>query len=408
MFYGWIVVGAAHLTLALCFGTAYAFSSFFLALQQEFAASRTAVSLAFSLAAFGYYLVGAFSGALAERVPVRLVVGAGVLLLCAGLVGASFVQSLPAVLLCYCCGFGLGVGLMYVPAVAAVSPWFLRHRGRAMGVAVTGTGVGTLCMPLLASQLVLLSDWRFAMQILAALVLLAGLPAAALLESSPHARGLLPDNETGDAPASECEGMTLGQAVRQAGFWKFYFAIFLGSVGVFIPYVHLAPYVSDLGMPPKQGALLVGLIGLGNIFGRFVLASWADHLGRRAALACFTVGMGLALSLWLGADSFWSFAAFSLAFGAMAGSCIALYPAVAADTFGTRRASSILGALYTAVGLAALAGPLMAAVTFDAGGSYAVSIAFAIACAGAAAALTWAGSARAGARQTFATKGELT
>ena len=54
----------------------------------------------------------------------------------------------------YGLGVGLGVGCAYVPAIGAVQRWFVRRRGFASGLAVSGIGVGTLVMPPLASLLI--------------------------------------------------------------------------------------------------------------------------------------------------------------------------------------------------------------------------------------------------------------
>lgn len=396
LFHGWVVAWAAHATLFACFGAAYSFSSFFLALQQEFNATRTSISLVFSAAAFGYYAVGAAAGLLADRISPAPVAVAGALALGGGLLGASMADSLTVVYLLYGLGLSVGVGLMYVPALSAIPPWFVRHRGRAAGLAVSGTGVGTLCLPLIASVFVDQFDWREGMRYLAVLVVLIALPAAALLDRSPARRGLFPDGDphppSGQASASG--GVPLGLAVRSRKFWLLYAAIFLGSIGVFIPFVHLVPFAVDLGISSQQAAILIGLIGAGNVFGRFVLASIGDRVGRSNALTGLTAGMGISLLLWPAATGFWTLGAFAVTFGAFAGGCIALYPAVAADTFGSRWSSGILGVLYTSVGVAAVVGPTLAAAAFDHTGSYATSIVFATVCAEVAAGLTWLGRNR--------------
>lgn len=396
IFHGWVVAWAAHVTLFACFGVAYSFSSFFISLQQAFDASRTSISLVFSLAAFGYYTVGAFAGLMADHLSPAPVTVAGVLVLAGGLIGASLAHNLSLVYLLYGLGLSVGVGLMYVPALSSVPPWFVRHRARAIGLAVSGTGLGTLCLPLLASELVNQVGWREAMRYLAVLVVLVGLPAGALLDRSPARRGLLADGDllpqNNHAPVAN--GLTLRQAACRRTFWLLYAAIFLGSVGIFITFVHIVPLAVDMGISSQRAAMLVGLIGAGNVFGRFVLASMGDRIGRWNALSALTAGMGIALLLLPAASGFWTLGAFAITFGAFAGGCIALYPAVAADAFGSRWSSAILGVLYTAVGIAAVAGPTLAAAAFDRTGSYAISIVLSAVCAGVAAVVTWAGRIR--------------
>jgi OFA family oxalate/formate antiporter-like MFS transporter len=154
IFYGWFVVLAAFAVTFVGFGCAYTFSAFVEALQRDFDASRGSVSLVFSLAGFLYFGLGILSGPLADRVGSRGLAVAGMILTGLGLAAASVARSLPEVYAAYGLGVGLGVGCAYVPAIGAVQRWFVRRRGFASGIAVSGIGVGTLVMPPLASLLI--------------------------------------------------------------------------------------------------------------------------------------------------------------------------------------------------------------------------------------------------------------
>jgi len=120
LFYGWYVVAAGFAVTFVGFGCVYSFSAFIESLQRDFGAARGSVSLVFSLAGFLYFGLGAVSGPLADRWGSRRVVLTGIILIGAGLVLASFAQSLPAVYATYGLGVGLGVGCSYVPAMGAV------------------------------------------------------------------------------------------------------------------------------------------------------------------------------------------------------------------------------------------------------------------------------------------------
>jgi MFS family permease len=102
-----------------------------------------------------------------------------------GLCAASFAQSLIQVYAAYGLGVGLGVGCAYVPAIGAVQRWFLRRRGFASGLAVSGIGVGTLAMPPLATMLIASFGWRDAYLVLGALAVVVGGGAALLIENDP-------------------------------------------------------------------------------------------------------------------------------------------------------------------------------------------------------------------------------
>ena len=163
------MVAAAFAVTFVGFGSAYTFSAFVESLQRDFGASRGSVSLVFSLAGFLYFGLGIVSGPLADRFGSRRLAVAGMILTGLGLAAASVARSLPEVYAAYGLGVGLGVGCAYVPAIGAVQRWFVRRRGFASGLAVSGIGVGTLVMPPLASLLIETLGWRGAYLALGAL-----------------------------------------------------------------------------------------------------------------------------------------------------------------------------------------------------------------------------------------------
>ena len=85
-----------------------------------------------------------------------------------------------------------------MPAIGAVQRWFVRRRGFASGIAVSGIGVGTLVMPPLASLLIETLGWRGAYLTLGAFAAIVGGGMALLIENNPRDRGLGPDGEKND------------------------------------------------------------------------------------------------------------------------------------------------------------------------------------------------------------------
>lgn len=380
LFRGWYIVGAVHVLLALIFGAAYSFGAFFFSIQAQFGASSFSTASIFSLTALIYYDVGVFSGAWSDRTSVRTVTSAGIVLLSLGFAASSLLtSSLAAFLGAFCALVGLGVGLVYVPAVSTIQRWFVLRRSSASGIALAGTGLGTLLGPVVAGALMEHLSWQLTMQVYAAAIALAGLAAAAALRSRPEELGLHPDGiPPGRAKAAGQTGhgldVGLGQAARQARFWWYFAAIFFGSIGLFLALIHINPLARQQGLPAAQANLLIGLIGVGNVLGRLVLGRLGDRMGPLRFLLVLTASLALLCGLWSMAQGFTALAGFALAFGAVNGGCIALYPAVAATWFGTRSLGAILGALYVSVGIAAVAGGSLAGLLFDLSGSYTSSI----------------------------------
>jgi MFS family permease len=358
------------------FGAAYSFSAFLVSMEHDFAASRGSVSFVFSLAGFLYFGLGVVSGPLADRWGAKRLAVLGMILTAGGLAAASVARNLTEVYAAYGLGVGLGIGCSYTPAVGAVQRWFLRRRGFASGLAVSGIGVGTLVVPPLASLMVENFGWRETYLFFGIFALVVGAGMALLIEDDPRGRGLAPDGDllqSGAAPR-ESAGVPIGKAIASREFIGLYAACFICSFGLFVPFVHLVPYAMDHGVAPSAAALLIGAIGVGSTAGRFLLGGFADRLGRPVAFLLMFVGMGLSFVIWLFSTSLWPLVAFAFVFGVFYGGFVALAPSVLVDYFGGRNAASLVGIAYTSVAFGTLIGPSAAGFAFDASHSYTLPI----------------------------------
>ena len=393
IFPGWFVVIGAFVVSLLGFGVAYTFSSFLPPLQQTFAATRGDLSFVFAFSGFLYLCLGVVSGPLADHLGPRWVTVAGMLCIGVSMLLVSQAQVLWQVYVIYSLGIGLGVGFSYVPSLAAVQRWFVRQRGFASGMAVAGIGVGTLILPPLATWLIGTVGWRATYLILGVAVLLIGPAAALLLAHSPQRRGLLPDGDSQrGTPAPESmalspdqraepvatadrqQGLTLGQALRTRTFWLLYAASLATGLGLFTPFAHLPAYAQDHGFSVGFGAVLIALIGIGSTGGRFLLGKVADRLGLHRSLIGMFLGMMVLFLWWLVATSAWALVLFAVCFGVCYGGFVALLPALTTVYVGGRRISSVIGILYTSVGIGTLLGPGLAGVAYDLTRSYTVPI----------------------------------
>ncbi len=361
---GWPVVAGTHVLTAVIFGSSYAFAALFPGLSAEFQASRGATALVFSLSAAIYCSMGAFAGPLGDRFPPRVLALTGLAVIIAGYVAAAFAPTLALLYVFYAVGAGIGIGLCYVPALGAVQSWFLRQRARASGIALAGLGVGTLVLPALTARLMPELGWRGGLLMLAGVCAVLGVPAALLIRRRAFA--------VNTARATRSPGMAV--LWRDGRFRQLYLSMMLASFCIYIAYVHLVPATQDIGLPLETGTLLVGLIGVGSVGGRFVLTGFGDRLGPHRLLMLLTFALAGCFLLWAAATSFALLAAFAVLFGLSYGGCVGLYPAVAAELFGARHIGAVLGLLYTGVGVAALLGPTLAGLVFDLTGSYAVPI----------------------------------
>ena len=354
--YGWVVVWAVFTALAVIFGVSYSFAAFFESFSAEFQASRAEVSLVFGLSGLVYFVLGAFGGMLADRFGPRRVTSAGMLCIAAALLAGSAATSMTQLVAAYGLGLGVGIALVYTPAIGCVQPWFTRRRGLAAGLASAGIGAGTLAVPLLAAAAIAQWQWRGAMLALAAGVAVLGLAATLLLRRAPAAAR----RADGTVP-----GTPLGQALRSRSFLWLYAMCVLAAPAMFIPFAHLSAAARDLGVADAR----------------------ADRVGRPLTLVLAQASLGLSMALWLVAGNYPALAVFALWMGLSYGGIVSLMPALCMDFFGARAVSSIIGALYTGAALGNLGGPWLAGRVFDASGSYAGVI---VGCAVLSAASTYA------------------
>jgi MFS family permease len=367
--YGWVVVWACFAALAVIFGISYSFAAFFEPFVAEFGARRADVSLVFGVTGLVYFVLGAFGGMLADRFGPRIVTSAGMVLIALALVAGSRAGSMVQVTLAYGVVLGLGIALVYTPAIGCVQPWFTRRRGLAAGIASAGIGAGTLLVPLAATAAIAQWQWRGAMVALAAFVAVFGLAATLLLQPAPSAR------RAAGTGAAGVPGVALGPALASARFRWLYTMCLLGAPSMFVPFAHLSASARDLGVAEAQAVGLVGLVGIGSLTGRFAVGALADRLGRGPALVGVMASLGLSMGLWLLAPGYAALAVFALWMGLSYGGSVSLMPALCMDFFGARAVSSIIGTLYTGAAFGNLAGPWVAGRVFDATGSYAPVIA---------------------------------
>jgi MFS family permease len=357
----WVVVWACFVCLAIIFGVSYSFAAFFENFATEFDAQRADVSWIFGLCGGVYFVMGAFGGMLADRWGPRLVCMAGMAIIACGLYVTSLAESLLTLYISYGLLVGLGIALVYTPAIASVQAWFTQRRGLASGIASSGVGAGTLVLPVVVSQLMTYMSWRDTLQTLSLGVACVGLLAAFLLERAPQA-------VQGEKVAMA--GLTLKEALKTPTFRWLYMGTLWGAPVMFIPFAHISAAARDAGLPEAQAVGLVGLIGIGSLMGRFAIGWLADKLGRVKTLMLMQSLMGLSYLMWAVAQDQLAFAVFALWFGLSYGSIVSLLPAICMDLFGGRAVAAIIGTLYTGAAFGNLFGPVLAGKVFDVAGQY--------------------------------------
>ncbi len=363
----WAALAAAFLSMFTVFGVAYSFGAFLGPMGEDFGTGTSATSAVFSITAFLYFSLGALSGPAVDRFGPRPVLVTGAVAMGAGLAATAVVHRVWLAYLTYGAGVGVGVACGYVPMVAVVGGWFDRRRSTAVGVAVSGIGVGTLVGAPAAAALIGALGWR------ATTAVLAGVSTAVLLGCAALVRR--PPVMTGGEPPS------LSRTARLPAFRWLYLSMFAGSVALFVPFVYLVSYARDQGSGRVAAAALISVIGAASTAGRLGLGALADRFGHLRTYRACVATMAVSFLLWLPAGGAYPvLVVFAVVLGLGYGGFIALAPAVAAMLFGVRGLGGTIGVLYTGAGLGALVGAPAAGAVIDARGyPAAVGVTFAVA-----------------------------
>jgi MFS family permease len=361
----WVMVFVAFAVGFVVFGTIYSFGVFFAPMAAEFRANRAATSAFFSITGMIFYLTGSVAGHVGDRYGPAIITALGAAVMGCGLVSTGFIGQMWEGYLTYGIGVGVGAACAYMPTLAILGGWFVRQRNAALGTAAAGTGCGMLVVPPLSAALIGQYGWRAASMILgvscAVLLALAGM----LVRSPP-------------LPAAGVH-RSLGGIVRSFEFLMLYVSWVLATIALFVPLVFLPAYVVAHGGSQLAGAALLSLLGGVSVLGRLGIGVFANRIGTTRLFKASVLLMALSYVLWMTAPSYVWLVAFAVVLGLGYGLRIALMPAVLIELFGVQNLGAILGTFFTASGISAVLGPLLAGFIVDATSSYQWGIAFALA-----------------------------
>jgi MFS family permease len=170
-----------------------------------------------------------------------------------------------------------GIGIYPISYSRLILNWFDRHRGIALGIALSGVGLAGMLLPPLIQGVIATAGWRYAYVAFGLLILLVTLPTALrYLHERPEDRGLAPDGDppgthTAEVAARYHGGDTLAHAFTQRVFWQLLVAFgLLGAISMGA-LTHLAALVGDLGYGPAGISAIMFTYGLAAIVGRVSL-----------------------------------------------------------------------------------------------------------------------------------------
>lgn len=344
----------------------FTFGVFLKPLSAAFGWGREEVSLGFAVAALTVGACSPFLGRLFDRYPARRII-----LPCVVIYGVGF-GSLS--LLTPHIGHFLGVllvlgvvgnGTTQLGYARVISTWFHASRGRALAAMMAGSGTGSMVFPPLAQALITAYGWRSAYAILGGMILLLGIPLAAVFLDEPegHRRPV-------ESASSTRSNGGIWQCVRSAPFLLIISGLLLFSCATNGLMAHLPPFLTDRGFSPERAASVLSVMGFAALASKFGTGYLLDRFFAARVAACqflicaagvlviiFSQGMGTAC---LGA----------LLVGAGMGTESDATPYLLTRYFGLESFGELYGYSWTAYACTGALGPLIMGWMYDHTGSY--------------------------------------
>jgi sugar phosphate permease len=403
---GTLVVATAFAALFSVVGLAlYGLPLYYDFMVREFGWSRTMVTSgnAISKLVVGP-LFGFGAGWIVDRFGPRRLMMAGILMAGGALVGLGLTSAAWTFYFFYffnALGYVCGGPL---PCQVLVSRWFDRTRGKAMGIAYLGIGIGGAVVPLLSHGLTDLLGWRGSLQALGVLIVVIAFPLAYLVRETPPAARLKPARSTANGAALSAadgarrlraEGASAslaearGDRVRaEAGRLQpsdslalrtilaspAFYLLALGSMcsiaAVGGTNQNLKLYLSlDRGYSQGDAAQVISLVLGVSIAGRLLMGWLADRMPRKYVMLIIYLLVAGAIPLLLIRAS-WSMYAFATVFGLGLGGEYLIIPLMAGELFGVNVLGRVMGIVLTADGVAEATAPTLVGNLRDRFGTY--------------------------------------
>lgn len=339
-------------------------------IEQDLGWTRTQISLGTSLVALVAVTLGAAAGLAIDRFGARRIGLLAAALMCGGIALMSVVGDRLWQWWGLWALVGIAGAAMPTVWIAPVSRRFTAGRGLAVAITLSGTGVSSSLVPIIANTLVEDYGWRGAYLGLAGIWAAVVFPLVLLFFRSTEApRGATKAEQKAQADAQP--GLTARQGFASPAFYKLAAAAFLSmSAGVAL-ILNLVPVLRSTGLTPAVAASIAGLIGVATIIGRVVGGFLMDRMSARAIAALSAGGaavLPLALLLFPGSPVAAGVAVFM--YGLLGGAKVPALVYLASRHFGARAFGVLYGAVNTMVALGVGLGPVVANYVYDVTRSY--------------------------------------
>ena len=352
----------AGITVTTVLGSIHAFSVFLQPLEKQFQTGRTEISLIYS----GALIFLTISVLLGHRIYPMLSAPLLALITCAvaaiGIIIAGQSQTLWVMVLGYSVIFGSANGVGYGFALQISAQAMPKSRGLAMGTVTAFYAFGATIAPYIFNYGLTHGGVAVAMTTSGFIFLIAGLIAWALL----HRSGVRFKQEI------------KGQSSTTSTNFSIQFLLWLGYGSGALAGLMVIGHATEIVAAAGGSAVLaIGgamVIALGNMLGGLVAGVLSDRIRISTLLIMQPLMSVLVLMVSVASSNAFVLLISLVLVGFSYGSIIAVYPVAVIKIFGEVSSSLIYGRIFTAWGLAGLAGPWLAGWLYDVTGNYTLAL----------------------------------
>lgn len=363
------LVLVASCFVVLCVGSLYAWSVFAGPMAEYLSALTgrqiTSLAIVFTVANAVGPVTMISGGAINDRLGPRLVLLVGALLFGFGMIGAGFCKSVPALIICYGLGVGLGNGMIYGTIVSNAVKFFPDKSGFVGGLTTACYGGSSILIPPVANALMQHMGVTAAFRLLGSVMLVVLCSAAFVMQKAPDAAP--------KAGGSTGKDFTWREMIRQKSFILMLLTLCCGAFAGMM-FISQAAVIARnmMGFSPTRAAAAVSLLALFNTLGRLAAGSLSDRLGAVGTLrVTFAVSALAGVLLFLCSENrdilFYSGMALT---GFSFGSIMGIYPGFTASRFGRKNNSVNYGIMFIGFSLAGLFGPSLMNALHSSTGRY--------------------------------------
>ncbi|CAO3595419.1 unnamed protein product [Absidia cylindrospora] len=269
-------------------------------------------------------LLGPVSQILVSAFGTRWVMFVATILISSGLIFASFSVELWHLYMTQSILHGIGAAILNILSMVIAPQWFNKRRGFAMGVMMSGAGVGGGGMPFLMNELNENLGGAWCYRVLGIISFVVSLMCTVLLKEKPE-KIQVEDGNDKKPNRHGWRNVIDFKICKDSKFIIWCIAGNLSMMAYFVPVFYLPSHATKLGLLPSQGSMLVAVFSAVNIIGRILSGYLGDNFGAVNINIIFLLTCGMSsLFIWTMATSYVALMIFIVIYGVMSGSVFSL------------------------------------------------------------------------------------